>query len=163
MGYYYSQKYAECQLVALLNALAFLKRPVPKQYSRVYEQLVDLMDARTSDGEIRSEPLFHRLKLQYAYDNCDFRLVKKYIRDRTPVITTVWTERSEYSDQYHSVVIVGFKKYNGEYYVHVPNWRSRKWHPWRQFKKYISDNQLKEFGRLSCRTTRKRIFPIYSY
>lgn len=57
-----TQKYSECQLVAVINAATFLGEPRVEQNSEEYERLVDLVGARNGSAlGIRSAVTYLRL------------------------------------------------------------------------------------------------------
>ena len=127
MRYLESQKYSECQLVAVLNACTYLTGGSFDQETKEYERLVDLVKARNG-AAIGIGKAIAKLDMESQEGKRDLR----WIRKNLPVGIDIWHIRYGI----HAVCIVGVR---GDL-VRVTNLGRvfrRKWIPWRKFKRIV--------------------------
>ena len=85
-----TQKYSECQLVALINAAAFLGEPPVVQDSEEYERLVDFVGARHG-AAISAYKAVEYLRLQaHAIEPVTLQAVRTNVMAGHPVAVSVW-------------------------------------------------------------------------
>lgn len=85
-----TQKYSECQLVAVINAAAYLGQPLVDPNSEEYERLVDLVCARTGSA-IRIDLAIHYLRLvHHDLSPVTVDRVRMQVMSGHPVSATIW-------------------------------------------------------------------------
>ncbi len=117
-----TQKYCDCQLVSLINALIFFDKEIPGKER--YEKLVDDTYCRHG-GIIGIDIAYKELGLIWEKAKFDIR----WIRKNLPIELSVWHKKVGW----HSVLIADVK---GDR-VRVANFTGPKWWIWKDFKKYV--------------------------
>ena len=126
-----AQKYMECQLVTVINALTYLNNKHIDPESDEYERLVDLVGARYGSA-IQIGKAMEYLGIGYDFIPKHFNSVKKSLRNNRPVGIGIWC----LGYGFHSCIIIDVK---GDR-VKVPNFTkktNRGWIAWGQIKPYI--------------------------
>lgn len=156
--YLNSQKYDECQLVVLLNALIYYKLPPVDPASAEYERLVDLVDARFAGAEDIYKASEY-LRLDLVPDQFSLTNIKGYLMSGIPVATTVRDDTYDY----HSILIVDWKIENGNVFLKIPNWSTytkRLWVSWDILKTHIPVWHENKFGYVNGGRPRKLLHAI---
>jgi hypothetical protein len=106
-----------------------------------YERLTDYVDARV-DGAQSIGLAADYLRLDIGYDNFSLTNIKKYLRQNIPVATTVKDEKYDY----HTILIVDYKKDMNNTYLRIPNWQNRQWVTWDFLKSMMVNCHKRELG-----------------
>jgi len=132
-GYINSQKYAECQLVTLINAAIHLGEASISPNSEEYERLVDISLARYG-AAIRAEYAMDYLRLECINTDPGWETMTKSIDDGYPVEYGIWHA----GVGFHSVLVVGYTAFRSKPQVRVANFSSatdeHMWMDWDEFK-----------------------------
>ena len=134
--YINKQKYAECQLITVLNAAMYLDDIYIDPESDEYERLVDLVGARHGSA-IQINKAIDYLDLDYDFIPKHFNSVKKELKNNRPVEIGIWC----LGYGFHSCLIINRKGSK----VKIANFKkktNRGWIDWKELKPYIDKGTI---------------------
>lgn len=144
--YHNTQKYSECQLVSVVNALYCLTGTRIGQDSKRYEKLVDLCKARHGSA-IDIEAVHHKLNI-IILRTFDKNSLHNYLTSgnkiKMPIEVTVWHHKTGL----HSALIIDWSDACDA--VRVTNFEAvttaKGWVFWENFQYFISDLGNKDWA-----------------
>ena len=85
-----TQKYQECQLVAVINAAAYLGQPLVDPKSEEYERLVDLVGARHGSAIAIRHAVWYLRMILHEITPVTLETVETRVMSGHPVSVTIW-------------------------------------------------------------------------